>query len=408
MMPLIIGIISFLFSTIAHATSNFSDIADSVSNKFKDQDIITQANRASQLYIDTFSWSFEDWQNNSPILSGDPIPYYADDEKYPVALEWKVQCNRNENCGRIIVSTDKSTPIVIESATQWRANYETLASGRTDSKNKFYYFSPFEQYVDIDDPNMEDVVALSPWEKITRAGLQDKQQKNRDARIAKKLLDTPREDIVDASFGVGTVVKNIPSVDNGTTCASPIPCYQQFPTTYANWSCAVWCWPTALTQIFAYHDRRGTFPNLFPNTVADPLVMDESVANSIGVYMGTYCTPEGWATVFSNERYGLQYARDRGYVHTVLPSLIESSIFYNIRMQVNRGRPVIVNALWSPSGHIFVAYGWNTDTVWLNQIHVNYGWGPGVSDAWITVSNLQHPLLNWMTLTSILPVVITP
>jgi hypothetical protein len=168
----------------------------------------------------------------------------------------------------------------------------------------------------------------------------------------------------------------------------------------------VGCWPTALTQILAYHDRRGTFPNLFPNVVASPTNIDQAIANSIRTYMWTICSWSEWATGFANEWNGLRYARDRGYTSTILPSLITSNIFYNIRLNVNSGRPMIINAAWATSGHIFVAYGWNTDTIGVNQIHVNYGWGSWTPDAWITETSI--PALPGMRVVSVLPVVITP
>jgi hypothetical protein len=99
-----------------------------------------------------------------------------------------------------------------------------------------------------------------------------------------------------------------------------------------------------LTQIFAYHDRRGTFPNLFPNVVADGSNIDWTVANTIRGYMGTVCDGSEGATAFTSIAKGMQYARDRGYTNTTNGSLITSSIFYNIRLQVNAGRPVVINA----------------------------------------------------------------
>jgi hypothetical protein len=66
----------------------------------------------------------------------------------------------------------------------------------------------------------------------------------------------------------------------------------------------------------------------------------------------------------------------------------------------------VINAWWSSgNGHIFVAYWWNTDIVGMNQIHVNYGWGPGTPDAWITESSIPG-LPGAMKVLSILPVVI--
>lgn len=389
--------------------NNHTDISSTVVNTFQDQKVIKVIEQAGIQYINSFSWAFEWWKGRNPYLRGNPIPFYADDETYPVALEWKVSCLRNEDCGRVIISTDKKLPIVIEAATEGKANYETLGTNRTNVKNRFYYFSPFEQYVDTDDASVENIVALSPWENIgkstKRAQIKEKQNKNKEAK----------KQFVNNSSGwysqTGATVVNVPSVNNGATCTSPIPCYNQFRQTYGNITdCAVWCWPTALTQILAYHDRRGTFPNLFPNVPANQTTMDQFTANTIRGYMGTVCnaTTKEWDTGFASEWNGLRFARDKGYINTVLPTLITSNIFLNIRNNINQWRPVIVNAASVNKWHIFVAYWWNTDTVWVNQIHVNYGWGAGTPDAWVTESNLQHPLLNWMTLQSMLPVVITP
>lgn len=383
---------------------NHADIISSVSNKFQDGKVIKIVEQAGVQYINSFSWAFDDWNGKNPHFIWNPVPYYADDETYPVALEWKVSCVNKEDCGRVIVSVDKKTPIVIEAATEGKANYEILGNNRQNLKNRFYYFSPFEQYVDTDSTSDENTVALSPWENISksvkRSQIKEKQSKNREAK----------KQFINSSFvwysQTGTTVANVPSANNGATCTSPIPCYSQFTWTY-NWtSCFVGCWPTALTQILAYHDRRWTFPNLFPNVVASPTTMDQTAANSIRTYMGTVCSNGEWATGFVNEWNGLRYARDRGYTNTVLPSLITSNIFYNIRINVNQWRPVIINASSASAWHIFVAYGWNTDTVWVNQIHVNYWWGSGTPDAWITETSI--PALPWMSVRSILPVVITP
>ena len=387
--------------------STYSDISTSVSNKFQDLKMIKIAEQVGIQYINTFSWVFDDWKNNNPHLIGDPIPFYADDETYPVALEWKVFCLKNKDCGRVIISVDKKDPIVIEAATEGKTNYETLANGRENKKNRFYYFSPFEQYIDTTENEEEDIIAISPWENmtksITRNDIQEKQNKNKEARRQKKQL-TDNGSLWYSQ--TGATVVNVPNANNGATCTSPIPCYNQFSSNYNGTICAVGCWPTALTQILAYYDRRWTFPNLFPNIVASPTVMDQTTANAIRTYMGTVCSNGEWATWFSSEGNGLIYARDKGYTNTVLPSLITSNIFYNIRTNVNQWRPVIINASSASAWHIFVAYGWNTDTVWVNQIHVNYGWGPGTPDAWITETSI--PALPWMSVRSILPVVITP
>jgi hypothetical protein len=398
-------VLSTLSEWIVNA-GNYSIIASSVANKFQDWRVIKVVEQAGIQYINSFSWAFDGWKGKNPQIIGNPVPYYADDETYPVALEWKVSCLRNEDCGRVIISTDKKLPIVIEAATEGKANYETLGTNRANVKNRFYYFSPFEQYVDTDDASVESIVGLSPWENmgksIKRAQIKEKQNKNKEAK----------KQFINNSSGwysqTGATVANVPSANNGATCTSPIPCYNQFPFNYNGTICAVGCWPTALTQILAYHDRRGTFPNLFPNIIASATTIDQTTTNSIRTYMGTVCNNTTWQgdTVFINEWNGLRFARDKGYINTILPSLITSNIFYNIRINVNNGRPMIINAGGASGGHIFVAYGWNTDTVWVNQIHVNYGWGPGTPDAWITETSI--PALPGMRVLSVLPVVITP
>ncbi len=73
-----------------------------------------------------------------------------------------MSCLKNEDCGRVIISVDKEYPIVIEAATEGKANYETLANGREDKKNRFYYFSPFEQYVDTIESEEENIMSISP------------------------------------------------------------------------------------------------------------------------------------------------------------------------------------------------------------------------------------------------------
>lgn len=395
-------IFSLFIWWIVHA-NNYVKISSSVAHKFQDWKVIKIAEQAGIQYINVFSWAFDNWKDKNPHLVGNPVPFYADDELFPVAFEWKVSCLFNEDCGRIIISADKKSSIVIEAATEGRANYETLGNNRENLKNRFYYFSPFEQYVDTDKDSAENIVSLSPWENISKSvkrnHIKEKQSKNREA---KKQFTEKTPPVYSQT---GATVVNVPSVNNGTPCTSPIPCYNQFPFNY-NWTtCAVWCWPTALTQILAYHDRRGTFPNLFPGVVASPTVMDQTVANSIRTYMWTICSWTEWATWFASEWNGLRYARDKGYTNTILPTLITSNIFLNIRNNVNQGRPMIINAAWT-TGHIFVAYWWNTDTIGVNQIHVNYGWGSSTPDAWITETSI--PALPGMRVVSLLPVVITP
>ena len=72
--------------------------------------------------------------------------------------------------------------------------------------------------------------------------------------------------------------------------------------------------------------------------------MNQTVANTIRGYMGTVCSGADGATAFTSIANGMQYARDRGYTNTTNGSLITSNIFYNTRLQINNGRPVVINA----------------------------------------------------------------
>ncbi len=391
-----------IFSSSLVDASEGQQIYNSIANKFTDKKTISIVQDRAEKYINTFSSHFDEWKGQHPKLEWEPVPYYADDNITPVVLEWKVSCSQVQDCGRVIISVDKNNPIVVESATSGWANYETLWKNRENLKNRLFYFSPFEQYIDTTEDQKENIVALSPGENlrksVTRVVIQEKQKFNKE--LKKNFPKVPKPEYTQT----WTTVVNVPGSNNGGTCNSPIPCYSQFSTTYWSQICAVWCGPTALTQIFAYHDRRGTFPNLFPNTVADGNNIDWTVANIIRGYMWTVCSWIEWATAFTSISNGMQYARDRGYTNTTNGSLITSNIFYNTRLQINNGRPVVINAWSSSQGHIFVAYWWNTDVVGMNQIHVNYGWWPSTPDAWITESYIEQ--LPNMRVLSILPVVI--
>jgi hypothetical protein len=104
----------------------------------------------------------------------------------PVVLEWKISCSGKQDCGRVVVSVDAENPIVVESATSGQANYETLGQERKELKNRFFYFSPFEQYIDVTEDQIEKIVALSPGENlrksVTRFTIEEKQKLNKELK----------------------------------------------------------------------------------------------------------------------------------------------------------------------------------------------------------------------------------
>jgi hypothetical protein len=79
---------------------------------------------------------------------------------------------------------------VVEAGTYGNTNYERLLSGKEKNKNKLYYYSAFEQYVESDDGIVQ---VIDPEIEITKSASEKKsllmERKNalRNARSSGKL-----------------------------------------------------------------------------------------------------------------------------------------------------------------------------------------------------------------------------
>lgn len=421
----------------ALALNNTSDISiTEVSQGFHSIDETSKSVKDMKQYIsDYIVWlAAQDrfWKGNNPKISWKPVPYFLDDTSTPVAYEWKVRCDKNQDCWSIIVANIDNEFRILEAGTYGQANYEILSKGKEQKKNKLYYYSAFEQYIESTDKDNQVVVdAINPEEKKEKTSSQMYTElKERKNSVKDKKIRFIRED----ELWVDTKVKNITIDPTGfvevspmastTTCQSAVPCYEQFTKQYWSSTCPSGCSPTAMAIIFGYYDRKGTFPNLVGNSsILAPAwwstdVVLQTMVNSISWYMWTYCSSRGWVTPYATIWSGMRYARDRGYTNSqngVYTPWSAGFLFPKIKTQINWAKPLIVNYSSATNAHSMVAYGYNdTWVISTGQVHVNFGWGAYYSDKYISiyspmVANPSDPsdgsnVIVWQKLTSIVTV----
>jgi len=338
------------------------------------------------------------WENNSPKL-WEWTPLYME-KTTPSYFEYQVICERNIDCGFIIVNIDwDDVDIPIASPSDIPPT-KILVNKSWDIKenSKFYYFGIFEIYskhiitgqVQSIDPQYDFTVHNEDWEKMTNKEKEDVEniQKEIEDFLLIKLLghikywDTYRD-----SENFRKIKNNIQKYNilwlpwfeddnntnwryvkwiNSTDCVSRIPCYQQFDYNY-QWifdkKCKSWCSPVAAAMIFAYHDKEYNYSNLFQDTVApmknkktyywwDPNINPKTVIDEIRWYMDTYCVIDfrrpnntRWgATLYEKIPQGIKFAQNNWYPWSQSwQTFIQSEIYPRIQQEINNGRPLLLN-----------------------------------------------------------------
>lgn len=299
------------------------------------------------------------------------------------------------------------------------------------SNNKLYYFWPLEQY-SIDEEN-EEFISINPQDDIEQILESDKTLKKEDKEkeiknkkrelktrvdgykikakeykksddfkkhkeeIKDEILKMPKEEFVfeklDMAFAdlpewtnwtyVSPWTSDIKIPWNSTSdCTSRTPCYKQFQTTYGSTTCSSWCAPTAVAILFWYYDRNW-FSDLVIWTAPTSQTMDSVskwLVNSVAGKIWTYCDSWEWKTSVSNIINAKQYAIDKGYKNTTSSfiSWTISTLFSNIKTEINSWRPVISNIIyqkdWKQRGHTTVIYWYKSSPTNSNIVLMNMWW----------------------------------
>lgn len=336
-----------------------------------------------------------DWKGYNPRLWFDGVAYFSDDTWNPSAYEWKVLCDKSDDCGSIIISVLDDTYSLLQASTNWKANYEYLLDISAHKKNKLYYFSPLEQYAESDDGN---VTWINPTLNIEESKVKLKNNKQ-DYRIWKKSRIDKMQSIPDSYYSVTSIV----TVPWNTTsaCNSLVPCYKQ--NYIPSWACLTWCSPVAMSIIFGYYDRKwGTYANLIPNTASDTIV-DQNMIMSVRTYMGTQCTWSGAGnTNLVSMKNWIQYAKDKWYwTSSAVLTSGASSMHLAIRTEINAWRPIMINVQKNMSEwHTMVWYAYTSSGITVRDVKVNFGWWPTRPGAYIPFTNDVSWTSNAVTITS--------
>jgi hypothetical protein len=418
-------------------TDEFVQIENSIEKPLIDTKDIKNAHKYALNYISNLEPYDIHWTGKHPKPIGKWVPYYTDDENAPIVYEWKIRCDDTKNCGSIIVATIDGVSRVMESGTYGLANYERLGTNKKSKRNKLYYYSAFDQYIESSDGQITTVDMIDPEKQLKKSSLEIKEELWREKEKRKEMRKNRKlQFVTDASNNWGnmsqmvapTVAIDVSPMPQTAWCQSALPCYQQFQQTY--WSstqCWSGCTPTAMAIIFGYYDRKWLFPNLYGNNTQ--LAPDSgntditliNMVNSIRGFMQTYCTAlnggAGATTQWSTMWIGMQYARNRGYINSpdgVYSSWIITALFQKIKTEINAARPLIVNYSSATSWHTMAAYGYNdTWVTWTSQLHVNYWFWPSFPDKYISMSvtivwssstNDGNNAIVWQKLNSIVTV----
>lgn len=406
----------FLFVFILFIS--FSWISYAV-NKFNYESALQIANE----YIANSSFD-ENWKDHNPRIIEKWKDYFTDSDSSISYLEFKVSCDNNPDCWFIMVNFDWDDVIIPIASTSWNTPSEVLIAQNwwTSDDNKLYYFSPFEQY--WENENSWEVSSIDPVDnkdqelaqdtKLTKDEKKEKRKefktelKNKIIKAKKDAWDYKKTDdfkgklkeiyekkltiIDDEKFKNKSLLASdlwnwwtwyIPPAyasnrfvvwNYYSGCSWKTPCYAQFPTTYNNTNCNVWCMWTAYAILFWYYDRKWIFPNLVSWTA--PNVNDTTIINLISDlwhnYMWTICNNWAWRTSVNNWRIGwVNYAKNKWYTNTVWTSF-NSNIFTNIKSEIELNRPVI---LWNWD-HAMVWFWYYNSTINPNYqiVRVNLWW----------------------------------
>jgi len=349
--------------------------------------------KIAQQYLDS-NKNDDFWKDNSPRL-WESTPLYMEKET-PSYFEYSVICDRNIDCGFIIVNVDwDDIDIPVASPSDIPPSQTlTQKSGTNKKELQFFYFSPFDIYSKNsvtgqinainpqDNPMEEDI-----FENITKEKqeIQKKEQEEflkikflwhmqywkeyRNSDNFQKIKENIQKYSITPSGSPGTEVKNgwkYVKWTNSSDCNSRIPCYKQhWYTTYLseNWAaCYNWCSPVAAAMIFAYHDKELNYPELFKNKVApmtnvsfypwESQPTPRGVIDEIRWLMWTQCYIDfrrpndpkwGW-TQPNNIPNGVVFAWNHWYPWSMSwIESIQSQIFPRITTEMNNGRPLLIN-----------------------------------------------------------------
>jgi len=396
---------------------------------FKNDD---NGRKIAELYLES-NKNDDFWKDNSPRL-WESTPLYMEKET-PSYVEYQVVCERNVDCGFIIVNIDgDDVDIPIASPSDISpSQILTQKSWVVKADLQFYYFSPFDIYskntvtnqINAIDPQMDPIEENEILDEMLDV---EKKQIKKIIKIRKEelseIFQTQKKEIVQyklsaefqdiknqiENYGIG--INGYPwSVQEwerryvkwsiGWWCNSKVPCYQQYIYNYSSWPCLFWCSPVAAAIIFGYHDRVDNFPNLFPYEIAPVLNYPASssvtyVINNIRWHMGTTCDIYGeWTTNGVNVPKADKYAQFKWYTYSKgyrTTGSIENKIS-KIKFEIDMWRPVVINILKSSWWHSIVWYGYynptSNNSSPIPAIRINAGWWNGnTSNADINIYNI--------------------
>jgi len=384
---------------------------------FKEDD---NGRKIAELYLES-NKNDDFWKDNSPRL-WEYTPLYME-KNVPSYVEYQVVCEKNTNCGYIIVNVDGDDVQVPTSSNADIPPTQILISKSWEKKEnlQFYYFSPFDIYskniltgqfnaIDPQTDPMEEKIPLDvEWIERNKVLLYIHQQR----KNIYWLFQQQQEKIIEykktqgfQNFKQTLTQYNIFDVDispqmnnmkyipwtSTYNCNSIVPCYEQywFYPPYADYICAAWCSPVAAAIVFEYHDIHN-FPQLLPNFTA-PMISNgytpyqvKNMISELRWHMSTVCNDDWeWATNFWNIQYGSLFAQYHGYPSTNHGNIYAWqgmwNIFSKIQTEIDNGRPVVVSV--SGNGkkqwHSVVAYGYSLHhhVLWY-RIIMNAGWWNG-------------------------------
>lgn len=396
----------------------FARIEKSVDKNLFDTKDAKLARKTAKDYIESLKPYDSHWKWNNPKLVGKPVPYYTDNSSTPISYEWKVKCSNTNDCGSIIVVVADNVARVMEAGTYGTANYERLGGGKETHKNKLYYYSAFDQYIESTSGNDTTVDAIDPGKQLykTSSERKDELKSRKDSvnslRKSEKISFQETDTILTTSVPLVTssiaptsslavtaaaaTVMDVQHMTPTTNCSSAVPCYDQFSQIYGTGTCLSWCSPTAMAIIFWYYDRMGIFPNLIGNssTLASDWIMDTSTINMVNIirwHMKTKCSINGaGSTIATDIKLWMQYARTRGYTNSLdgtFTSAVPWVLFPKIRAEINGAKPLIATFGDSSSAHSVIIFWYNdTGVISTSQVHINYGWGK-TPDRYVSIYN---------------------
>jgi len=334
-------------------------------------------------------------KNNSPRL-WECTPLYME-KSIPSYFEYQVLCERNVDCGYIIVNVDgDDVDIPIASPSDISpSQILTQKSWAIKADLQFYYFSPFDIYskntvtnqINAINPQMDpieenEILDEMKDEEKQQIGVYIKEKKKQlptrfkqQWEYVKYLKGTQKFKEIKENFSQYNIV-GIPGFEDDEdanwryvkwesswNCNSRVPCYEQYTYEYGIiWFtkiCPSGCSPVAAAIIFGYHDRVENYPDLIPGTKANDVngklipwrifFMIRSIRN----YMDTVCAKnvydniyEVGSTTAANMPAWIQFAHDKWYENsTSWLVLEEEELFSTITDEIDNGNPILVNIL---------------------------------------------------------------